>query len=146
VTVDYVFKNTTDKDVEALVAFPMPDIDGTIYDRPYIPDDQSDNFLGFEVSVDGQPVKPTLEQKAFALGIDVGDLLKANSVPINPFAQPVFKALEALPEQTAQDWINRGLLFIDSYDDGAGWKDVRTPLWSLKSTYWWNSTFRRARR
>ena len=27
------------------------------------------------------------------------------------------------------------------YDDGAGWKDVRTPLWSLKSTYWWNSTF-----
>ena len=33
VTVDYVFKNTTDKDVEALVAFPMPDIDGTIYDR-----------------------------------------------------------------------------------------------------------------
>ena len=54
VTVDYVFKNQTDKDVEALVAFPMPDIDGTVYDRPYIPDDQSDNFLGFEVSVDGQ--------------------------------------------------------------------------------------------
>ena len=86
-------------------------------------------------------MKPTLEQKAFALGIDVGDLLKANNVPVNPFTQPVFTALEALSEQTAQDWINRGLIFIDSYDDGSGWKYVRTPLWSLKSTYWWNSTF-----
>ena len=105
VTVDYVFKNSTDQDVDALVAFPMPDIDGTIYDRPYIPDDQSDNFLGFEVTVDGKEVKPTLEQKAFALGIDVGDLLKANNVPVNPLTQPVFTALEALSEQTAQDWI-----------------------------------------
>jgi hypothetical protein len=141
VTVDYVFKNSTDKDVDTLVAFPMPDIDGTVYDRAYIPDDQSDNFLGFEVTVDGKDVKPTLEQKAFALGIDIGDLLKANSVPVNPFTQPVFTALEALSEQTAQDWINRGLIFVDSYDDGSGWKYVRTPLWSLKSTYWWNSTF-----
>ena len=87
----------------------MPDIDGTVYDRPYIPDDQSDNFLGFEVTVDGKEVKPTLEQKAFALGIDIGELLKANNVPVNPFTQPVFTALESLPEQTAQDWINRGL-------------------------------------
>ena len=75
-----------------------PTSTGTVYDRPYIPDDQSDNFLGFEVSVDGKAVKPTLEQKAFALGIDIGDLLKANNVPVNPFTQPVFKALESLSE------------------------------------------------
>src|SRR5215470_9413815 len=41
VSVDYVFKNETDKDVDAVVAFPMPDIEGTIYDRPFLPNDQS---------------------------------------------------------------------------------------------------------
>lgn len=142
VTVDYVFKNSTDKDVvDAIVAFPMPDITGTLYDRPQIPDDQSDNFLGFEVTVDGKAVKPELDQRASALGIDITDLLKANGVPVNPFSPPVFAALEKLPEATAQDWINRGLLFIDEYDDGSGWKNVRTPMWSLKSTYWWKSSF-----
>jgi hypothetical protein len=141
VTVDYVFKNDTDKDVNATVAFPMPDIEGTIYDRPQIPDSESDNFLGFEVKVDGKDVQPQLEQKAFALGIDISDLLKQNHVPVNPFAQPVYAALDALPEATANEWIDRGLIFIDSYDDGAGWKNVRTPLWSLKSTYWWQSSF-----
>jgi hypothetical protein len=141
VTVDYVFKNQTDKDVEAIVAFPMPDIDGSIYDRPAIPDEESDNFLGFEVTIDGQAVKPELEQKAIAVGVDVSDFLKANGVPVNPFAQPVFKALENLSKGTAQDFINRGLMFIDEYDDGAGWKKVRTPLWSLRSTYWWKANF-----
>ena len=141
VTVDYVFKNQTDRDVEAIVAFPMPDIEGTVYDRPQIPDDQSDNFLGFEVSVDGKDVKPELDQRAFALGIDVTQFLKDNNVPVNPFAQPVFQALEKLSEQAAQDWIDRGLIFIDEYDDGAGWKRVRTPRWSLKSAYWWKSSF-----
>lgn len=141
ITVDYVFRNQTDEDVDAIVAFPMPDIAGTVYDRPYIPDSESDNFLGFEVTVDGKEIKPQLEQKAFAVGIDVTGLLAENEVPVNPFSQPVYAGLEALSEETAADWISRGLVFIDSYDDGAGWKNVRTPLWSLKSTYWWRSTF-----
>jgi Domain of unknown function (DUF4424) len=141
VTVDYVFKNDTDKDVNATVAFPMPDITGTVYDRPQIPDGESDNFLGFEVKVDGKDVKPQLQQRAVAVGVDITDLLEKNHVPVNPFAQPVFAALEALPEATANEWIDRGLIFIDSYDDGSGWKNVRTPMWSLQSAYWWQSSF-----
>jgi hypothetical protein len=141
VDVDYVFRNQTDQDVEAIVAFPMPDIAGSVYDRPSIPDQESDNFLGFEVIVDGKSIKPELQQKAIAVGIDVTELLTANQVPVNPFTQEALKALEGLSETVAQDWINRGLVFIDSYDDGAGWKNVRTPLWTLKSTYWWKSKF-----
>ena len=37
VDVDYVFRNQTEADVEAIVAFPMPDIAGSVYDRPSIP-------------------------------------------------------------------------------------------------------------
>jgi hypothetical protein len=119
----------------------MPDIDGTVYDRPQIPDGESDNFLGFEVTVDGKPVKPELEQRAIAAGLDITQLLEDNGVPANPFSQPVFQALEKLSDATTNDWIGRGILFIDEYDDGAGWKKVRTPLWTLKSTYWWTSSF-----
>ena len=49
----------------------------------------------------------------------------------------MLKALAKPFGNDSQDWIDRGLIFIDCYDDGAGWKHVRTPLWTLKSTYWW---------
>jgi hypothetical protein len=141
VTVDYVFRNTTDKDVEAVVAFPMPLIEASPYSMTALPDDTSDNFLGFEVAVDGKPVTPQLEQKAIAVELDVTGLLAANGVPVNPFAKATLEALEKLPEKTAEEWIERGMIFIDSYDEGSGWKNVRTPLWSLKSTYWWTASF-----
>jgi hypothetical protein len=141
VTGDYLFRNDTDEDIEATVAFPMPDIDGMVYDPPQIPDNGSDNFLDFEVKVDGRAVKPQLEQRAFAVGIDVTDLLMREHVPVNPFAPRVSAALQALPVATATDWISRGLIFMDSRNDGSGWNDVRTPRWSLKSTYWWRSSF-----
>ncbi len=141
VRVDYVFRNRTDKAVETIVAFPMPDIAANPYTMPALPDNTSDNFLGFEVSIDGKPVSPELEQRAFAVGVDVTPLLAEHKIPITPFLDATLKALETLPENVATDWIDRGLIFIDSYDDGSGWKYIRTPLWTLKSTYWWKSTF-----
>ena len=141
VKVDYVFRNQTDKDFETIVAFPMPDIEANPNTMPQLPDDASDNFLGFAVAVDGAPVKAELEQRAEAVGVDVTALLKAQGVPANPFAKPVFAALEKLPEAVAADWIDRGMIVIETYDDGSGWKNVRTPVWTLKSTYWWRTRF-----
>ena len=37
VTVDYVFHNNTDRDVDSIVAFPMPDISGDPNEMPAIP-------------------------------------------------------------------------------------------------------------
>lgn len=141
VRVDYVFRNQTDADVDAVVAFPMPAIEASPYDMPAMPDDTSDNFLGFEATFDGKPVEPQLDQRAFAVGIDVTDALRKAGVPVNPFREEARKALEGLSDETAQDWIARGMIFIDTYDDGSGWKSVRTPLWSLRSAYWWRVRF-----
>ena len=141
VTVDYVFRNTSDAPVDTIVAFPMPDISGNPYWMPSIPNDKDDNFLGFSVSIGGKPVKPELEHKAFAVGIDVTAELKAQGVPLFPFGDEAFAALEKLPDAVASDWRTRGLLVIDEYDDGSGWKQVRSPYWQLKSTYWWRASF-----
>ena len=140
VTVDYVFRNTSDKDVDTIVAFPMPDIEGNPNDIPSIPQEE-DNFLGFEVTVEGKPVGPQLEQKAFAAGLDVSADLKANGIPFYPFGKPAIDALAKLPQDVADDWLARGIIVMDEYDDGSGWKSVRSPYWLLRSTYWWRATF-----
>ncbi|RWP44391.1 MAG: DUF4424 domain-containing protein [Mesorhizobium sp.] len=141
VTVDYVFRNITDKDVDAIVAFPMPDIEGDPNEMPAIPNGQSDNFLGFEVTIDGVAAKPQLEQKAFALGIDISADLKSQSVPFYPFGDAARAALAKLPQAVADDWVDRGLIIEDTADDGSGMKTVYVPFWQLRSTYWWRSTF-----
>jgi len=141
VTVDYVFRNQSDKDVDTIVAFPMPDISGSPYEMPAIPKNDVDNFLGFEVSVDGQAIKPELEHRAVAAGIDVSEDLKAQNVPFYPFGDAATKALEALPQDVADDWLDRGIIVIDEFDDGSGTKSVRTPYWQLRSTYWWRAKF-----
>ncbi|RWO24765.1 DUF4424 domain-containing protein [Mesorhizobium sp.] len=141
VTVDYVFRNNTDKDVDAIVAFPMPDIEGDPNEMPAIPDGQSDNFLGFEVTIDGVAAKPQLEQKAFALGIDISADLESQNVPFYPFGEAARAALAKLPQAVADDWVDRGLIIEDTADDGSGMKTVYVPFWQLRSTYWWRSTF-----
>lgn len=141
VTVDYVFRNITDKDVDAIVAFPMPDIEGDPNEMPAIPDGQSDNFLGFEVTIDGVAAKPQLEQKAFALGIDISADLKSQNVPFYPFGDAARAALAKLPQAVADDWVDRGLIIEDTADDGSGMRTVHVPFWQLRSTYWWRSTF-----
>ncbi|UVK52150.1 DUF4424 domain-containing protein [Mesorhizobium sp. AR02] len=142
VTVDYVFHNNTDKDVSAIVAFPMPDISGDPEEMPAIPENQSDNFLGFEVTIDGAPAKPELEQKVFALGIDISADLKAQNVPFNPFGDAAKAALAKLPKAVADDWVNRGIIIEDpEADAGPSTAPAYAPFWQLRSTYWWRSTF-----
>lgn len=141
IEVDYVFRNDSDRDVETIVAFPMPDLAGNPFSVPAIPGDSRNNFLDFTVTVDGKAVAPALEQRAFSVGLDVTDELKARNVPLYPFGDAVLAALAALPQDVADQWQGRGMLVIDEYDDGSGWKRVRSPYWQLKSTYWWRSVF-----
>lgn len=141
VSVDYVFRNVTDKDVSTIVAFPMPEIDGSPYQFPSVPKDPDDNFLGFSVTIDGAPVVPQLEQKAFALGVDVSEELAARGIPLYPNGDKVFAALAKVPPDVAGDWIDRGIAIIDEYDDGSGMKKVLSPFWAMRSTYWWRATF-----
>lgn len=141
ITVDYLFRNSSDQNVATIVAFPMPDISGNPWSVPAIPDNTSDNFLDFTVSVDGKAVTPQLEQRVFAAGLDVTAELRARNVPLYPFGDAALAALAALPQDVADQWQERGIITIDEYDDGSGWKRVRSPYWMLKSTYWWRSVF-----
>ncbi len=141
VRVDYVFHNESEADVTSIVAFPMPDIEASPSLNVGIPFYSDDDFLGFEVIVDGAKVEPELEQRAFALGIDVSDELGAHGVPFFPYADATADALAALPRDLLLSWKERGIVIIDEYDDGSGAQVRIEPYWLLKSTYWWRMTF-----
>ena len=146
VRVEYRFRNTSDEDVESIVAFPMPEIRGEPYSEVAVPDSQTDNFLGFEVEVDGRRIRPELEQKAFAAGLDVSDALTGAGVPLNPYAEGAYAALARLSAATRADWAARGIVQHSAYHDGKTLVEETVPVWSMRSTYWWRMTFPRGKR
>jgi hypothetical protein len=141
VLVDYVFRNSSDKDLESVIAFPMPDVVGGSQSDIAFGDAESDNFLGFSVVQDSRQIKPELQQRAVATGIDWTADLIAQKVPLLPYSDKTLAALKQLPEAVKAEWVARGLIFINRYDAGSGWQEELTPAWTLRSAYWWKTTF-----
>lgn len=141
VRVEYRFHNNTDKDVEALVAFPLPDIESG-FDEPIALDpDAGDNFLGFEVSQDGKPVDAELQQQATISNVDLTGELNAENIPLMPVADATSAALSRLGPQALERFKGLGLIRVEQWDDGSGMKDHIIPQWTLKSVYWWKTIY-----
>lgn len=141
VTVDYVFRNTSDRQVTSYIAFPMPDIKGHYESEIALNDREADNFLGFTVTQDGQPIQPNLQQRVIATGIDMTDEVRGQDVPLLPFSDRTHEALAKLPSDVLEDWRARGLIYDDVYEDAGEMKHHPIPLWTLQSAYWWKTTF-----
>ncbi len=90
VTVDYVFRNRSDQDIETIVAFPMPDIEANPYWMAAIPRTRPDNFLGFRVTVDGQPASSrNSSRRPSPSASTYSQELEAEGVPFYPFGEAV---------------------------------------------------------
>ena len=106
ITVDYVFLNTGAQDVEALVAFPLPDV-------VYEPEIRIPNFLeelDFQTSVDGRPLKLDVVQVALLNGRDVTARVKAVGFPVLADWERFEKAVEAKTPAERKALIAEGLL------------------------------------
>lgn len=141
VSVDYVFANRTDADLHTVVAFPMPDISMGFDTVPPVASPESDNFMNFSVVHNGATITPMLDQRARALGVDVTDEMRSQNVPLVPLSDAAIAGLEALPDDLAADWADRGIIAVEEWDEGSGMEAHPMPRWELSSTYWWESTF-----
>lgn len=141
IRVDCVFRNHTDQPVDSLVAFPMPPVSGSVDMMVAVPEAGPGNLYGFTVTQDGQPITPKLDQRAEALGLDIGADLAAQNVPFAPYGEATIKALAALPPEVAADWTRRGLITEISFDAGHGMQAERVALWDWRATYWWPTRF-----
>ena len=142
VRVRYTFENHADRDITTLVAFPMPDIEGSIDFMVSIPVEDPVNFLGFQTKVDGKPVEPQVQQRASALGIDQTELLQSLGVPLALHLDATRKALDALPQAEKDKLVRLGLAAIDEYDnDGNGMVKHLAPTWRLATVFYREQTF-----
>jgi hypothetical protein len=119
VIVKYRFTNTSSKDVETLVSFPLPGlpagVDEYLGDRSY-PDWSSD--LEFRTLVDGKPVKLDMREVVTLIGKpdgkDVSARLKALGWPIEHGSDYEFEhSLQNLPDAQKASLVAEGLLHKD---------------------------------
>ena len=138
IRVRYLFRNISNAPVTTVVAFPMP------------PRRMSDEYggdvaypSGFRTSVDGAPVKVTLERKAVVDGKDHRSRLEALRIPVAPDSiNDATKAMDALPPAQRAELIRLGLAGEEEWDDdGKGMKKHLIPLWTVEDKYWWTQTF-----
>jgi hypothetical protein len=151
VRVTYEFENNSDEDKHILVAFPMPDIQGSgdfMVDVPVQAaaadgeDIDPENLFGFATTFNGQPVEAELHQYVFNNNIDYTKLLRNLGVPLEPFGEATSAALKALDTEQRARLAHLGLIFSYEYDAGNGIEVDVVPTWTLRSTYSWEATFK----
>src|SRR5215469_18653367 len=83
IAIRYTFRNTSDRDVNEIVAFPLPELaGGLLANSPVrIPSKDPLNFVDFRVLVDGKPVAPKIESSAFVDKSEITADLRSMGVP-----------------------------------------------------------------
>ena len=138
--VRYSFRNTSNRDVVTLVAFPLPEI--IIGDDANYSVEAKDpvNFIDFKVHVNGQPVTPALQLRATRFGIDQTALLTRLGVPILPFGESFYPRLEKISGSGRKELGEAGLADWNT-SFGANNVPLPSPHWHAHATYFWKQTF-----
>jgi len=134
ITVDYEFLNESGTDVEETIIFPMPaypagqQVGDVYYGQP----------AGFTVSVDGKPVKTTMEMRALFGGADVTAQLKRLGLSDAQIAYgDLFSDKVKVAPLTAQQ--RRELTKLKLFGFETTGEDA--PQWSVQINYVWRQAF-----
>jgi hypothetical protein len=92
--------------------------------------------------VNGRPVKTSVEQRVFAKGVEQTAFLRRLGIPLAPHLQATSQAVDGLPRDKWDELIRAGLAEIEEYDVGGGMKKHLSPRWALRTTFFWQQTFR----
>lgn len=135
IRIRYEFTNDASKDLDLLVAFPLPDIDayeffeeplGTVTADPL-------NFVNFQVKQDGRPVTVQMEQRAFFQNKDVTAIVKKAGVPINAVHPKYGQSLDKLPKAQMAALVKAGIAEMEG--------DYLHPRWTARTKFFWKQHF-----
>lgn len=139
VKVHYVFRNESDRDITTTVAFPLPDIDQSAYAMVFLPVEDQENFVGFQVTADDKSIHPKLEQKAITdEGADVTAIVVKAGLPVNSKLPGWDDKARALPENVWRKLVEQGLIEEEDPSDRSADFSVN---WNLRATFHWEQTF-----
>lgn len=122
VAVDYVFLNTSGADIEALVAFPLPDVG-------YAPEIRIPDFLAeleFTTTVDGAPLGYDIVTVALKDGQDITARVRAAGLPVLADWQAFDAATTAKSRAALKALVADGLIANEG--------DETTPYWVARWT------------
>lgn len=134
ITSTYVLRNIGKEDRSFLAAFALPEIDvPSLGDQELtLPTSDDLNFVGATATQDGQPIEVNIEQRAYAFGIDISQLLADTGLPLFPFADGMGENLAQLPAELRTQFAQRGIVHLE---------DNRVdPFWSVRTTMHWLQT------
>ncbi len=136
VSIRFTFVNDGPRDIDLIVAFPLPDLDTAEYTMSPLGTTLEDpvNFVGFKVSQDGRPVTINAEQRAFLKGRDVTATVRAAGLPVNVVNQAGFKKLDKLTPAQKAMLKQAGLAEWESSESAH-------PLWLVRTRFWWKQHF-----
>ena len=136
VRIRYEFANDGGKDVDSIVAFPLPDIDtwefyeepiGTVGDDPV-------NFVGFTATIDGKRVPVQVEQRAFLKDKDVTATIRSAGLPVNILLAGNIAKLDKLDPAKKRLLEKAGLV----ENEGSGQEH---PRWTVRTKFYWMQHF-----
>jgi Domain of unknown function (DUF4424) len=136
VRIRFEFANDSGKDIDTVVAFPLPDIDTNEYSESALGTTTSDpvNFVGFEVTADGKKIPVQVEQRAIYQGKDVTDIIKSAGVPINIIGTGTYDSMQKLSPANRKILESHGLADSESGDS-------EHPHWTVRTKFYWNQKF-----
>lgn len=160
ISVDYVFRNITDKNVTGEVIFPLPPVHvWSSYEAMMnLPEDLSKvDLVDFSATVDGQPVQVTIDRIAVqetnfddvivlatqydSPGRDVTADLERFGIPMTLDWEIAREALLALPEDKRNEIAAAGLAEYYEGDAANGIPPDVWGNWSIVTRYHWTQTF-----
>ena len=138
VRVRYTYRNTSDKSVELLVAFPLPAVPLPGADRDWIEASYRDwNLFRMETLVEGKPVPLTRIDIPRVAGRDISERLNALDWPVVHWTSlELTDWLAKLSADNKSAFIAEGLLT----NEGMGENQVR-PAWSVETSFVRMQTF-----
>ena len=137
VRVNYVFRNRAAQPRRITVAFPMPD-----RELSYEMESEVAYPGDFHTSVDGRPVRMSVERRAFINGVDRTAELTRLRVPVAPPAGQravhLADAIGRMPRATQQRLAGAGLIDAASLADTS---HQIIPMWTVRETWHWDQVF-----
>ncbi|HEY0105758.1 MAG TPA: DUF4424 family protein [Rhizomicrobium sp.] len=135
VRVRYAFVNDGPKDVDTVVAFPLPDIDNYEYSESPIGTtaDSVPNFVAFRLAIDGRPVAAQAEVRAIQNGRDVTAKVLAAGAPLLVAIGGGYDKMQKLSKASRAMLAKAGLVDADDPD--------LHPKWTTTTRFWWTMHF-----
>lgn len=144
ITVDYLYKSEAKEAQTVTIAFPMPGIpvdDGPDSLRELLATSEGaspENYMKFEVAVDGKKVEAGSFARALVKDTDITEKVTKAGLPLHMLVDDANAMLKKVPKAQLDELIALGAVGVgESYGEPAYW-----PQWNYQVAFEWQQEFR----